>query len=101
MQEISSQNKEEEMKRNEIQEQLNACEAHLLELKQILASSDEHALKCFKKGLIFEEEYPEEASVYEAARLEYNSTEAEIDNLRTMLDVAIKEEEEEAHKEEE
>ena len=89
------------MNRNEIQEQLNAVEAHLLELKARLASSDEHALKCFKKGLVFEEAYPEEAAAYEEARLEYNNVEAEIDALKGNLDVAIAEEEAAAHNEEE
>ncbi len=83
------------MKSYEIQEQLNACEAHLLELKAELAASDEHALKCFKKNLVFENEYPEEASAYESARQEYNSVEAEIDNLREQLREAIAREEEE------
>lgn len=88
------------MNRNEIQEQLNALEAHLLELKARLASSDEHALKCFKKGLVFAEAYPEEAAAYEEARLEYNNVEAEIDALKGNLEIAIAEEEAAAHQEE-
>jgi hypothetical protein len=83
------------MKSYEIQELLNAREAHLLELKATLAASDEHALKCFKKGLVFEEAYPEDAAAYEAARLEYNRVEVEVEDLRRQLEEAKRQEEEE------
>lgn len=83
------------MKSYEIQELLNAREAHLLELKATLAASDEHALKCFKKGLVFEEAYPEDAAAYEAARLEYNQVEVEVEDLRRQLEEAKRQEEEE------
>lgn len=88
------------MKSYEIQELLNAKEAHLLELKATLAASDEHALKCFKKGLVFEEAYPEDAAAYEAARVEYNQVEVEAEELRRELAEAIAREEEESKKEE-
>ena len=89
------------MKSYEIQELLNAAEARLLELKADIAASDEHALKCFKKGLVFEEAYPEDAAAYEAARVAYNAEEIVVEDLRRQLAEAEAEErkEEEESKE--
>lgn len=83
------------MKSYEIQELLNAAEKRLHELKQIIASSDEHALKCYKLGLVFEEEYPEDAAAYAEARSQYNAEEMAIVDLRAALQRVIEEEERE------
>lgn len=56
-------------------DQINALESRQLELQQIMASSDGHAAKCYKLGLKFRTQYPEEYAEYTAAREEYNANE--------------------------
>ena len=57
------------------QDQINALESRQLELQQIMASSDSHAAKCYKLGLKFRTQYPDEYTEYTAAREEYNTNE--------------------------
>ena len=46
-----------------------------------MTKSDEHALKCAKSGLDFQETYPDDWAAYEAARMKYNENEATLAEL--------------------
>lgn len=56
----------------ETQQQINELQSRQLELRAIMASSDERAAKCFKNGTSFRETYPDDFARYEAANAEYN-----------------------------
>lgn len=62
-------------------DRINALERRQLELRATMAKSDEHALKCAKSGLNFQETYPDDWTAYEAARQEYNGNEKELAGL--------------------
>ena len=59
----------------ETQQQINELQSRQLELRAIMASSDERAAKCFKNGTSFRETYPDDFARYEAANAEYNRNE--------------------------
>ena len=50
----------------ETQQQINELQSRQLELRAIMASSDERAAKCFKNGTSFRETYPDDFARYEA-----------------------------------
>lgn len=66
----------------ELQLQINALESRQLELRAVMASSDERASKCFKSGVSFRETYPEDFARYEAANAEYNANERTLAELQ-------------------
>lgn len=70
------------MTRQEQESAINALESQLLSLAATMQESDAHALKCFKMGLDFTAEYPEEYKAYTAARTQYNEVESRLDELR-------------------
>lgn len=70
------------MTRQEQESAINALESQLLSLAATMQESDAHALKCFKMGLDFEKEYPEEYKAYTAARTQYNEVESHLNELR-------------------
>ena len=59
----------------ETQQQINTLQSRQLELRAIMARSDGRASKCFKEGVSFRENYPEDFAQYEAANAEYNANE--------------------------
>ena len=67
-------------------EEINALERRQLELRATMQKSDEHALKCAKSGLNFQETYPDDWTAYEAAREEYNTNETELAALYLRLE---------------
>ena len=69
------------MTRQEQESAINALESQLLSLAATMQESDAHALKCFKMGLDFEKEYPEEHKAYTAARTQYNEVESQLNEL--------------------
>lgn len=83
------------MRSQEIKIQLDEAESLLLEIKERIAKSDEHALKCYKLGISFSETYPEDFEEYEHARAEYNSQETVCATLQAQYDEAVREESEE------
>lgn len=70
------------MTRQEQESAINALESQLLSFAATMQESDAHALKCFKMGLDFEKEYPEEYKAYTAARTQYNEVESQLNELR-------------------
>lgn len=62
-------------------DKINELERRQLELKAVMTKSDEHALKCAKSGLDFQETYPDDWAAYEAARMKYNENEATLAEL--------------------
>ena len=44
----------------ETQRQIDTLESRQLELRAIMAQSDDRAVKCFKNGISFKETYPED-----------------------------------------
>lgn len=62
----------------ETEQQINELQSRQLELRAIMASSDDRAAKCVKNGVPFRETYPDDFARYEAANAEYN------DNERTL-----------------
>ncbi len=62
---------------------INALESRLLALAAAMRESDAHALKCFKMGLDFTAEYPDEYAAYLLARAEYNEVEERLAELQT------------------
>lgn len=60
------------------QQELNE---RLLKLQSVMTESDAHAVKCYKLGLEFAQEYPTEYESYKSAREEYNQVEADLANL--------------------
>lgn len=80
----------------ETQQQINELQSRQLELRAIMASSDERAAKCFKNGTSFRETYPDDFARYEAANTEYNRNEQTLAKLEATRD-AERAEEEQAH----
>ena len=66
-------------------EKINILERRQLELKAEMQKSDEHALKCAKSGLNFQETYPEDWTSYETSRKEYNKNERVLTGLYEQL----------------
>lgn len=79
----------------ETQQRIDRLQTRQLELRAIMASSDERAAKCLKSGLVFRDEYPEDFARYEAANAEYNRNEQTLAGL-----VALRERERTEEKEE-
>ena len=50
-----------------------------------MRKSDEHALKCAKSGLDFQETYPDDWAAYETARVKYNENETALAELYAQL----------------
>lgn len=73
-------------------ERINEIERRQLELRAVMQRSDEHALKCFKSGLNFQETYPEDWTSYETARKEYNENETALSELYVQMDAEEAEE---------
>lgn len=65
----------------ETQQQINELQTLQLQLRAIMASSDERASKCFKNGTSFRETYPADFAQYEAANAEYNANEITLAGL--------------------
>lgn len=66
-------------------EKINELQSRQLELRSIMASSDERAAKCFKMGTSFKDEYPEDWATYVAANNEYNENEQTLIGLQESL----------------
>lgn len=66
----------------DIQQKINAMQSRQLELRAIMAQSDDRASKCFKSGVLFKEAYPEDFARYEAANAEYNANEIMLAGLQ-------------------
>ena len=77
----------------ETQQQINELQSRQLELRAIMASSDERAAKCFKNGTSFRETYPDDFARYDA---EYNRNEQTLAKLEATRE-AERAEEEQAH----
>lgn len=78
----------------ETQHQIDNLESRQLELRAIMAQSDDRAIKCFKQGISFEHTYPEDYAQYEVANAEYNK------NKQTLARLKAKRAEERAAEEE-
>lgn len=77
----------------ETQRQINELQSRQLELRAIMASSDDRAAKCVKNGTPFRETYPDDFARYEAANAEYNRNELKLAELEAeMKDELIEEE---------
>lgn len=66
----------------ETQQQINNLESRQLELRAIMAKSDDRAAKCIKSGLDFRATYPLDYEEYEAANAEYNANEKALADLK-------------------
>lgn len=66
----------------DIQQQINAMQSRQLELRAIMAQSDDRASKCFKSGVSFRETYQVDFARYEAANEEYNANEITLAGLQ-------------------
>lgn len=77
----------------ETQQQINELQSRQLELRAIMASSDERAAKCFKNGTSFRETYPDDFARYESANIEYNQNELKLAELEAELKAELVEEE--------
>lgn len=62
-------------------EQLNELQARQVELLAIAKKSDAHAAKCTKRGLMFEDTYPNDYTEYTEAMSEYNENKVTIADL--------------------
>lgn len=80
----------------ETQQQINELQSRQLELRAIMASSDERAAKCVKNGTSFRETYPDDFARYEAANVEYNRNEQTLAELQATRE-AEREEEAQTH----
>lgn len=76
----------------ETQQQINELQTRQLELRAIMASSDERAAKCVKNGVSFRETYPEDFEQYEAANAEYNDNERKLAELEAIREAECVEE---------
>lgn len=65
----------------DIQQQINELQSRQLELRAVMAQSDDRASKCFKSGVSFRETYPEDFAQYQAANEEYNANEITLAGL--------------------
>jgi hypothetical protein len=81
----------------ETQQQINELQSRQLELRAIMASSDERAAKCVKNGTSFRETYPEDFAQYEAANAEYNDNELVLAELQATREAEREAEEAQAH----
>lgn len=77
----------------ETQQKINELQSRQLELRAIMASSDERAAKCFKNGTSFRETYPDDFARYESANIEYNQNELKLAELEAELKAELVEEE--------
>ena len=59
----------------ETQQRIDILESRQLELRAVMAKSDDRAAKCTKSGLDFRATYPLDYEEYEAANAEYNHNE--------------------------
>ena len=66
----------------ETQRQIDTLESRQLELRAVMAKSDDRAVKCFKNGISFKETYPEDCARYETASAEYNKNEQTLARLK-------------------
>lgn len=66
-------------------ERLRELESRQVELLSVMQSSDAHALKCNKLGLVFADEYPDEAEEYAVARDEYNNNQEQIESIKAEI----------------
>ena len=66
----------------ETQQQINILQSRQLELRAIMAKSDDRAAKCSKFGLDFRATYPLDYEEYEAANAEYNRNEQTLAELK-------------------
>ena len=66
-------------------ERINVLEHDQHEQRAVMRKSDEHALKCAKSGLDFQETYPDDWTAYEAARVKYNENETALAELYAQL----------------
>ena len=66
----------------ETQRQIDTLESRQLELRAVMAKSDDRAAKCSKSGLDFRATYPLDYEEYEAANAEYNANEKTHAELR-------------------
>lgn len=66
----------------ETQRQIDILESRQLELRAIMAQSDDRAAKCSKSGLDFRATYPLDYEEYEAANAEYNRNEQTLAELK-------------------
>ncbi len=77
----------------ETQQKINELQSRQLELRAIMASSDERAAKCVKNGTSFRETYPDDFARYESANIEYNQNELKLAELEAELKAELVEEE--------
>ena len=77
----------------ETQQKINELHSRQLELRAIMASSDERAAKCVKNGTSFRETYPDDFARYESANIEYNQNELKLAELEAELKAELVEEE--------
>ena len=70
------------MTQEEKDQRISALEEELLVLSAKMRTSDAHASKCIKLGLVYKDTYPEEYAEYEQARARYNEAEAELESVR-------------------
>ena len=61
----------------ETQRQIDILESRQLELRAVMAKSDDRAAKCIKSGLDFRATYPLDYEEYEAANAELRARRAE------------------------
>lgn len=66
----------------ETQQQINILESRQLELRAVMAKSDDRAAKCSKSGLDFRATYPLDYEEYEAGNAEYNKNEQTLAELK-------------------
>lgn len=66
----------------ETQQRINILESRQLELRAIMAKSDDRAAECIKSGLDFRATYPLDYEEYEAANAEYNRNEQALAELK-------------------
>lgn len=76
----------------ETQQKINELQSRQLELRAIMASSDERAAKCVKNGTSFRETYPDDFARYESANIEYNQNELKLAELEAELKAELVEE---------
>lgn len=67
----------------ETRQQIDTLESRQLELRAIMAKSDDRAVKCFKNDISFKGTYPEDYTRYEAANAEYNKNEQTLALLKS------------------
>lgn len=77
----------------ETQQKINELQSRQLELRAIMASSDERAAKCVKNGTSFRETYPDDFARYESANIEYNQNELKLAELEAEMKAELVEEE--------